>query len=458
MDRRSFLAAGAAAGIGPRASPSPYKHRGYLGWITDLATRPDAHAAWPSLRIDDGLVADYARTFELMRRLGFNEISVWGFYVARDWPLDIESSVTRDRGAMVGKILDAAHRYGIRVYAGLGVYSWGFEQIIRANPKLTRGNPQAMCASEPESWEWMRKVIDYVFARFPIDGVSMQSADQGRCRCSQCSAYSDTEYHALLNVRAAEYIRGRWPRKTVGVNSWGMRFQDPKALPSLEKIGRAVDYLIDVHDTSRAGDPAYRRELIRALACDFGTIGGPQVEPPQHWERDRWFLPVAKRQSEHLRALSDDGGRACEYFFHILENPGDEISFHMAGMALSDPMTPWQKHLRATLEELYRVRRASTADALAGLVVRAEAAYFDLAPAVASGTISLEPLVSDKPGPPVYLIKRLNEQLRKAYRGRLVALAAEFNQLAPDIPERPRVRKILRCLDRVIREIEEMPQ
>ena len=284
----------AAAGGTLKSSAATFNHRGYLGWITDLASDPDRSAAWPSMRLDAQLLKDYQESFAAMRRLGFNEISVWGLYVSRSWPVDIASSVSRERGALVEKLIDAAHRQGIRVYSGLGVYSWGFDDIIRAHPKLSRGNANAMCASEAESWLWMQKVLDFVFQRFEIDGVSLQSADQGRCRCDQCKTFSDAEYHALLNVRVSEYIRSRWPKKTIGVNSWGMKFEEPETLPSLKKISEKVDYLIDVHDTSRKRDLGYRKKIIDSLSCDFGTLGGPQVEPPQHWERDRWFLPTLK--------------------------------------------------------------------------------------------------------------------------------------------------------------------
>ena len=108
------------------------------------------------------------------------------------------------------------------MYTGLGVYSWGFEEIIRANPRLSRGNPRAMCASQPESWDWMRKVIDFAMTRFPVDGASLQSADQGRCECNQCRRWPDTEYHARLDIRVSEYIRAHWPGKTIGVSGWGM--------------------------------------------------------------------------------------------------------------------------------------------------------------------------------------------------------------------------------------------
>ena len=433
-----------------------FNHRGYLGWITDLATQPDPNAAWPSMRLDERLLQDYQRTFDLMRHLRMNEIVVWGFYVSRAWPVDIKSAVPPGRGAMVEKLIEAAHRQSLRVYSGLGVYSWGFEDIIKANPKLNRGNPQAMCGSEPESWAWMQKVIDFVFQRFAVDGVSLQSADQGRCRCKQCSAYSDAEYHALLNVRVSEYIRSRWLKKTIGVNSWGMRFEEAESQPSLVKISQNVDYLIDVHDTSRRKDPSYRQRLIGSLACDFGTLCGPEVEPPQHWERDRWFLPTLRRVGEHLQQLWGDGGRACEYFFHILSNPGDEISLWLAGKILADPTAPWERHLQDSIEALYGVARTSTRDGLAQFFLDAEDAYFrHLAPGLC-GTLSLEPLVNDRPGPPVYLGKTLTAQQRAAYAKELAVLKIRAEGFLPESPRKDKITKIIHSIEVVQRDITSM--
>ena len=134
----------------------------------------------------------------------------------------------------------------------------------------------------------MRKVIDFAMTRFPVDGVSLQSADQGRCPCQECRRWSDTEYHARLDIRVSEYIRAHWPGKTVTVSGWGMRFDDPKSLPPLVELSRNIDYLIDVRDSTREHDASWRKTLIRQLVCSFGTLGGPQVEPPQHLTRDRW--------------------------------------------------------------------------------------------------------------------------------------------------------------------------
>lgn len=272
-----------------------FRHRGYLGWITDLASDPDTHAQWPSMRLDERLLNDYRQSFDLMAKLGFNEISIWGLYVSSAWPVDIKSCVTPERGRLAQALTEEAHRRDIRVLSGLGVYSWAFAETIKADPQLARTSPLAMCAGEPKAWDWMAKVIDFVFSRFPIDGVSMQSADQGRCECPKCKGYTTAEYNAVLNVRVAEFIRARWPGKLVGVNSWGMPLGDEASLPSLQEIGKVADYFIDARGTSQWESPGLRRKVVSSLACDFGTIGGPQPEPPQHWPRDRWFRPAQAR-------------------------------------------------------------------------------------------------------------------------------------------------------------------
>jgi hypothetical protein len=436
------------------AGGTGFRHRAYLGWITDLDSRPDVHAAWPSMHLDPPLLEEYRRTFRAMKRLGYDAIVIWGFYVSRSWPLNIPRSVPADRGALVGKLIDAAHEHGIRVYTGLGVYSWGFEEIIRANPSLSRGNASVMCASEPASWDWMRKVIDFAMTRYPVDGLSLQSADQGRCKCNECRRWPDTEYHARLDIRVSEYIRARWPGKTIGVSGWGMHLDDPASLTALVELSRRIDYLIDVRDSSRKSAPAWRRKLIHELACSFGTLGGPQVEPPQHLARDRWFLPTVRHDGEHIAELYSDGGRACEYFFHILENPGDEISFWVAGKMLSDPAVSWRKHLAASIEELYRTSRSEVTDALADIFVRAENAYLRHVPSLRSGTISIEPLVEDHAGPPVYITKQLMGEQRSQYRNDLRSILGDFRKLAPDVPDKVRVEKISRCFSNVLSDLE----
>lgn len=315
-----------------------------------------------------------------------------------------------------------------------------------------KGNASAMCGSEDASWEWMRKVIDYVFTRFNIDGVSMQSADQGRCRCDRCLRYTDTEYHARLNIRCAEYIRANYPGKLVAVSGWGMRFADPASIPHLAALGKHIDYLIDVRDSSRQQDPALRKRVIDALPCAFGTLGGPQVEPPQHWPRDRWLLPTVRAVGEHLETLHSEGGRACEWFYHILANPGCEISTWVAAHVLADPGKGWRKHFEASLEQIYRTTRPALRDGLAEAFLAAEHAYLRHVPNFC-GTISLEPLVSSVPGPPVYLTRRLNADQRRAYAADLQPVRVQFEKLIRDVPEKNRLRFIVRAIDNVVSDV-----
>jgi hypothetical protein len=177
------------------------------------------------------------------------------------------------------------------------------------------------------------------------------------------------------------------------------------------------------------------------------------VEPPQHFARDRWFLPVVRRSSEHLADLYRDGGRACEYFFHLLNNPGDEVSFWVAGKTLSDPERGWHKHLSSSIEALYGTTNRSVVDGLSDIFVRAEDAYLRHLPSLRSGTVSMEPLVEDHAGPPVYITLRLNREQRTQYRDDLSAIAADLRTLFPDVSEKIRSSKILRCVENVIADL-----
>ena len=430
-----------------------FRYRGYLGWIVDLDSRAEPTAPWPSIRLDQNLLDQYRDTFPLLHRLGFNEAVVWGIYVGRSWPLDIKSAITPERAKLVNELIDAAHKHELKLIAGLGVFDWGFEELIKTYPALGPTNPRAMCASNPDAWGWMEKVTDFVFTRFPIDGVSMQSADQGRCSCEKCSRYSDSEYHSRINVRLTNYIRAHYPNKLVAVAGWGMKFEDPASLPFMKSMSENIDYLIDVVDSAGDRSRDYRRQAIGEVKCAWGTIGGPLVEPPLHYQRDRWFLPTPRTQGEHLTALAADGGRACEYFFHIRANPGDEVTLHVAGKLLNNIDTPWQTYLRSTLEELYAVSRPSTVDALFELFSRSETAYMSRIKKFGSGDISLEPLNEAFAGPPIYLTKRLTPDGRTAYSSDLLSIAEGFRKLRADIPDKTRIDLILRCLDNVQKDL-----
>ena len=112
------------------------------------------------------------------------------------------------------------------------------------------------------------------------------------------------------------------------------------------------------------------------------------------------------------RELAADGGRATEFFFHITANPSSELTLHVAGRTLAAPEEPLDTHLHAALNELYAPPNAESLGALATFFLDAEDMYFRHLPADECGTISLEPLVGDRPGPPVYLRDRLQTEQR----------------------------------------------
>jgi hypothetical protein len=386
-------------------------------------------------------------------------LCVWGLAVSRDWPLDVSQSLTPEKREFAAAPRDMCRARGLKLLAGLGVYSLGSDLIIEAYPHRARTNPHALCPHEPQSWEWMARVVDFVLTELPVDGVQMQSADHNRCRCTDCAKWSDLEHHAHLNTRVANYIHANFVGKTVGVNSWGMSFGDAavvtSASPALREMSRSIDYFTEVENAlGRAGGES-RREVINALQCDFGTLGGPQVEPPQHWERDRWFLPVVRWRCEHLRALAQDGGCSCEFFFHIDANPGDELTLWVTGYALQDPAGDWQDHLRRAVERIYEPETAAATQALCDVFARAEAAYYDRVHDLTERTFSLKPLVydghngCDTPGPPIYL-NALGATARAAYVRELEALLPLVDLLSTQVGTSGKLQRIASCLRNAI--------
>src|SRR5678815_2283746 len=127
-----------------------FQHRVYYGWITDLASEGRPNDAWPSTRIDDKLLNDYDANLEFMHEIELNEIVIWGLFVSREWPLKLEDAIDETRRKQVLTIIEKAHQYNIKVLAGVGVYSWGFDAIIKAHPELAcPDNPSAMCLHQP---------------------------------------------------------------------------------------------------------------------------------------------------------------------------------------------------------------------------------------------------------------------------------------------------------------------
>ena len=424
------------------------------GWLRDLASAPTPGERWPCIRWDETLLADQVRFLDVQAELGVTYNLAWGLFVDRAWPVPLEHVITDERTGRLRLFVDAAHARGLKVLSGVGIYSWGFEEVIAQVPAVSAGHRQAMCPFRPEAWDWQRRVLDLLMdPRWGLDGISMQSADQGRCDCEQCRRLSPAEHHAAILVRSAEYVRAQRPGWVIGQASWGLRLDQPEELEHLRRIAEAVDYMVEVQEVSAT--TGRRAELVGELSCAFGSVGGVFVEPPQHWDRLRWFVPCGLGSARALARLWGDGGRACEYFYRPFANPVEEVSWRTGARVLSAPTTPPEAALQQAVEAVYEVK-GQAAEALADWFARGEQAYFGRADfRVGDGSLSLEPLIWDQdpqaPGPPVYLRDRLSSTARAEYAQELKRLRGEL--LAMPIPNREALARTRAAIEGTLADI-----
>ena len=426
------------------------------GWLRDLASEPTPQGVWPCIRWDDQLLADQIRFLDVQAELGIDYNLAWGFFVDRSWPVPLESVINEERAERLKAFVDAAHKRGIKVLSGVGVYSWGFDEVIKKVPGVSAGDRRCMCGSNDDAWDWQRRVLDFLMdPKWGLDGISMQSADQGRCQCPRCSRLSPAEYHANLLIRCADYVRSQRPEWTIGQASWGLRVHEPGEYKHIQRISQAVDYMVEVRE--RSAEVGRRREIVEGVSCSFGSVGGVFVEPPQHWDRLRWFLPCGLGSARSLAGLWADGGRACEYFYRPFANPAEEVSWRVGARILSAPLTPPETALREAVERVYGAI-GQTLEQLADWFDRGEQAYFSRSDFTAGqGSLSLEPLIwQENPaaaGPPVYLRERMSPAARAGYAKELNGLKSVIEDLRRDIPNTEAVDKTITCIDGTLQDI-----
>jgi len=437
----------------------PFTHAVTAGWIRSVAAEPSPDKPWPDTRWDEQLLQDQIRFLDVQAELGVKYNRPWGVFIGRRWPVPFQNVVSAEREKLIIAFMTAAHERGIKILAGTGIYSWGFEEVIEKCPEVIgagQNNRMSMCAFSDAAWDWQRRVLDFQMdPKWAFDGVSMQSADQGRCQCEKCKKLSNVEHHAELLIRSADYMRRQRPDWTIGQASWGLRVDDPGSLCHVQRIAEAVDYIIEVQERSARGDSPWRKELIASLGCAFGSVGGVFVGHPQHWQRLRWFLPCGLRSAQALKKLHDEGGRACEYHYRVFTNPTEEVSWRTGARILVKPETPPQQALRDALTAVYGASGAAV-DQLADIFTRAEDAYFTRSNfTVGDGELSLEPLIWDKnpaaAGPPIYLRDRMTPEARGAYAKELKTIKADLADL--DVPNQQAKRSTLTGLNGTLADI-----
>ncbi|MDQ1316729.1 MAG: hypothetical protein QG588_378, partial [Candidatus Poribacteria bacterium] len=285
---------------------------------------------------------------------------------------------------------------------------------------------------------------------------SMKSADLARCNCEKCRNLSPAEHHARILIRSAEYVRTQKPDWGIGQASWGLRLDEPSEFEYIKQISKAVDYMVEVNELSSF--TGRRKEITKGLECAFGSVGGVFIEPPQHWDRLRWFVPCGIRSARALQQLWLDGGGACEYFYRPFANPVEEVSWRTGAMILKNPEMSPESALSEALKAVYDVNENQVKD-LSDWFIRGEDAYFSRSNfQVGNGSLSLEPLIwhenPSMPGPPVYLKDRMSQDARTDYAHELEQLKGELSKM--ELPSTQALKNTITAIDGTLHDIKQI--
>jgi hypothetical protein len=427
------------------------------GWLRDLASEPTPHDRWPCIHWDEKLLSDQIRFLDIQKELDTTYNVVWGLFINNSWPVPFKDVIDEKRAKMLKTFVSSAHDRGLKILSGVGIYSWGFDEVIAKVPEVSAGHQKAMCAFSEKAWDWQRRVLDFLMEpKWELDGISMQSADLGRCTCKKCSKLSSAEHHARLLIQSAEYVRSNRSDWVIGQASWGLRLDEPGEFEYIKQISRAVDYMVEVSELSAS--TGRRKEITKDLECAFGSVGGVFIEPPQHWDRLRWFVPCGIGSAKALQKLWLDGGRACEYFYRPFANPVEEVSWRTGAMTLKSPLMKPESALREAVKAVYYVDERQ-AEKLTEWFIQGENAYFSRSNfRVGNGSLSLEPLIwHENPsasGPAVYLRDRMSPEARVDYARELEQLKGEL--LRMELPSTQSIRNTITAIDGTLRDIYEI--
>lgn len=457
-------------------------------WINDIKNIPMANSNWPDVNIDDQTIKDYANLFKLLKESGYDSIDIFGLLVGHDWPPELETVLKNGRKEKVTEIIDLAHKNEIDVIFGLGIYSWGFDAIIRSDPEIQGTNKSAMCGSKEKSKKWQERVIKLIIDNFDIDGFHLEASDQGRCLCPECSKEGNVQYYSRLNKEAAIFIRERCTEKYLLVNDcaylpWG-DYISKDEFKYVYDLGKHIDAFIDNGNHGLFIREEDRKEFIKDLPCGFGSSGGFWIYAPQRWDRLRWFLPYVNKTGNFLKSLYSDGGRACEYYMGPTVNPGTEVNIYFGGLLLSNIDKEIGEILRLTLDKLYVPKNSEYLGIITEIFIDAENAFFDnWKPSIKPfelpekfagdvetlrfwsektpertipGELFLEPLVGLKPGEPIYLKNNMSEEGLRRYKTELEKISERVNKIKTGFDDSGRISRISECISNTIKDINQI--
>ena len=444
-----------------------YKYRiGFGAWINDLRRDPLPLENWPAPQLDEETVESAIAAMDVQAAAGYNMLDAWGLFATYGWPPDIVSAVDDERRRRIKRLLKAARERGICFVLGLGTYSWGYDRIIEEDPEVrgknADGTPHAhaMCGASPKSFEYVRRIIDFALGEFDFGGVHLESCDLGCCFCPECAGKDGVVgYNVRINRKTADYIKSRWPEKTVYVITinWapaGKHFGDEEKAQVVE-LSRHVDCVFDQGHNGYHIAPDERRAFIGSLHSDYGTSGQLWLYPDTRWDRASYFLPYPRRAGEALQAQYEDGVRGCMYYQGPVTNPGQELMMAFGGRVLSDTARGVDEVLEEVLALYYRPRNAEAMQRLRDVVRLAEDSYFGQWSAEqfqqvwgipVPGEFKLDQhLFGTSPGPATYLKEPcLDAAGRRAYRQGLRAILEGLPRLVGECEDHGRLDRIRR--------------
>lgn len=463
----SFAGAGEPNAGTPK--PEAYQYRIAFGaWLNDLRLSPLPLENWPAPQFDDESVASAIRAMDVQADAGFDRLDVWGLFATYGWPPDITSALDADRKRRIQQLLAAAGQRGMKIMLGLGTYSWGYDKILLADPDVRGKNadgsphPHALCDANPKSFEYVKKIIDFALGEFNFGGVHLESCDLGCCACPHCAGKDGVvAYNVRINTKTADYLKQRWPEKTVYVITinWsppGKHFDADQKAKVIE-LSRHIDCVFDQGHSGYHIAEAERPDFIRQLHCAYGTSGKLWLYPDTRWDRASYFLPYPRRAGEALKREYQDGVRGCLFYQGPVSNPGQELMIAFGGRILSNPARSIEDALGEVLEKYYRPRNSAARNRLLKAVQTAEDSYFSQWSAESfaklwgipvPGEFKLDQnLFGTSPGPATYLKEPcLDVKGRREYRNGLKSVLAEVSELEGQCDDHGRLATLRRCV------------
>jgi hypothetical protein len=405
---------------------------------------------------------------DVQSKAGFNLMDAWGLFATYGYPPDVTSAFAdKARRTQVQRLIREAGQRGIKYLFGLGLFSWGYDQIIRADPavrgKSKSGQPldHVLCGATDRAWKYVEKILDAALSDFDFCGVHLESADLGWCDCPSCGGkYGTVGYNARLNIRAADFIKRKWPGKIVtcipinwlggsGRAHFNLAEQD-----QIFELSKHIDCFMDQGWTGTFIPESTRKDFIGKLHCAYGTSAGLWVYHCGRWERLSYFLPYPQRTAAAIRRHFEDGARGCMFYQGPIINPGAEVNIAVGGRILADIRRSVADVLAEVVELYYRPRNPAAHKKLVELFLRAEDAYFGQwdpkrfsSARPMPGELHLTHLFGTSPGPALYLLEPfLNAQGRREYQKQLLAILQELARLLGRCDDRGRLARIQQAL------------